>query len=102
VAVEGVPFYLAHMSVLRRRRIRREAIVEQQINLVLAEVGPLLRMEHYRIEVAEYPGSDGRLTLRIDGSCPDCELSPATFIPAIEAHLRQRIPEVRAVSVIGQ
>ncbi|HUQ21173.1 MAG TPA: NifU family protein [Gemmatimonadaceae bacterium] len=90
------------MSVLGRRRARREAIVVEQIDLVLAEVGPLLRMDHYRIEVAEYPGTEGRLTLRIDGSCPDCDLSPATFIPAIEAHLRQRVPEVREVSVIGQ
>lgn len=90
------------MSVLRRNKARRESIVEEQINIVLAEVGPLLRMEHYRIEVAEYPGTEGRLTIRIDGSCPDCELSPATFVPAIEAHLRQRVPEVREVSVIGQ
>ena len=59
-------------------------------------------MEHYTIEIADYSGSNGRLTLRIDGSCPDCNLSPATFIPAIEAHVRQRVPEVREVAVIGQ
>ena len=90
------------MSVLRRNRTRQEQVIEEQITTILAEVGPILRMEHYRIEIAEYSVSDGRLTLRIDGNCPDCELSPATFIPAIEAHVRQRVPEVREVAVVGQ
>jgi len=90
------------MSVLRRGRIRRDTAVREQISLVLAEVGPLLRIEHCRIEIAEYSGSSGELRLRIDASCPDCNLSPATFMPAIEAHLRQRVPEVREVLVIEQ
>jgi len=90
------------MIVLRRRRKRREAEIEARIAAVLAEVGPLLRIEHSPIEIAEYSHSTGRLVLRIDGNCPDCELSPATFMPAIEAHLKQRVPEVNEVSVIGQ
>jgi Fe-S cluster biogenesis protein NfuA len=90
------------VSVLRRSSGGREAIVQKQITVVLAEVGAILHMEHYRIEVAEYSGDNGRLTLRIDGSCPDCDLSPSTFIPAIEAHVRQRVPEVREVAVVGQ
>ena len=90
------------MIVLHDRRKRKEAEVAARITTVLAEVGPLLRIDHCRIEVAEYSGADGRVTLRIDASCPDCELSPATFMPGIEAHLRQRVPEVREVRVIGQ
>ncbi len=70
--------------------------------MVLSEVGPLLRMEHSSIELAEYSQATGRLVLRIDGSCPYCELSPATFMPAIEAHLRLRVPEVREVLVVEQ
>jgi Fe-S cluster biogenesis protein NfuA len=90
------------MSVLRRKAPRTAASVEQSITMVLAEVGPLLRIEHCRIEIAEYSNVTGRVMLRIDGSCPDCELSPATFIPAIEAHLKRRVPEVREVRVIDQ
>jgi Fe-S cluster biogenesis protein NfuA len=90
------------MSVLKRRQTRGETVIAEQITDVLAEIGSMLRIEHYRIEIAEYSVSEGRLTLRIDGSCPDCELSPATFIPAIEAHVRQRVPEVREVAVAGQ
>lgn len=89
------------MIVLRRRK-RREAVIRERITVVLAEVGPLLRIAQCRIEIVEYSESTGRLALQIEGSCPDCDISPATFMPAIEAHVRQRVPEVREVSVIGQ
>ena len=88
------------MSALRRNTPRKEQTVEQNITTVLAELGPLIRIEHTRIEIAEYSDVTGRLVLRMDGNCPDCELSPATFMPAIEAHLRLRVPQVREVSVI--
>ena len=90
------------MSVLGRRSQRAAAAVERNITNVLAEVGPLLRIEHCRIEIAEYFYATGQVTLRIDGTCPDCDLSPTTFMPAIEAHLNQRVPEVREVRVIDE
>ena len=90
------------MSVLNRRKVRGEAVIQEQIVTVLAEVAPLLRIDHCTIEILKYSGSTGRLTLRINGSCPDCDLSPITFAPAIEAHVRQRVPEVREVSVVGE
>jgi Fe-S cluster biogenesis protein NfuA len=90
------------MIALHERRKRREAEVAARITAVLADIGPLLRIEHCKIEVAEYSAANGCVTIRIDASCPDCELSSATFIPGIDAHLRQRVPEVREVRVIGQ
>ena len=90
------------MSVLNRRKVRGEAVIQEQIVTVLAEVAPLLRIDHCTIEILKYSGTTGRLTLRINGSCPDCDLSPITFAPAIEAHVRQRVPEVREVSVVGE
>jgi Fe-S cluster biogenesis protein NfuA len=90
------------MSVLSRKAPRARAIVEESITVVLAEVGPLLRIEHCRLEIVEYFEATGRVMLRIDGSCADCEVSPVTFMPAIEAHLKLRVPEVREVGVIDQ
>ena len=101
VATVNSSLYLAVMAVLPRRK-RNDAVVRESIAAILAEVGPLLRIEHCRIDIVEYSGATGRLTLQIDGSCPDCNLSPATFMPAIEAHLRQRVREVLEVTVIGQ
>lgn len=91
---------LRHMSALRRNASRNVQTVEQSITMVLAELRPLIRIEHTRIEIAEYSDVTGRLVLRMDGACPHCELSPATFMPAIEAHLKLRVPQVREVSVI--
>lgn len=88
------------MSALRRTAARNSPTVEQNITMVLAELGPLIRIEHTRIEIAEFSDVTGRLVLRMDGNCPDCDLSPATFMPAIEAHLKLRVPQVREVSVI--
>lgn len=90
------------MSVLRRRSIKREIMIEERITTVLAEVGPLLRIDHCEIGIVEYSRTTGRLVITLDGSCPDCELSPATFMPAIEAHVRQRVPEVRQVSMVRE
>ena len=90
------------MSVLGRRSQRTAEAVESNITNVLTEVGPLLRIDHCSIEIAEYSEATGLLMLRIDGNCPDCELSPATFMPAIEAHLKLRVPEVREVRVIAE
>lgn len=90
------------MINLRDRHKRKEAEVAARIAAVLFDVGTLLRIEHCHIEVTDYSASSGRVTVKIDAKCPDCELSPATFMPGIEAHLRQRVPEVREVRVIGQ
>ena len=101
MATTHPPIYLAVMAVLPLKK-RNEAVVRERITAVLAEVGPLLRIDHCLIEIVEFSGATGKLTVQIDGSCPDCELSPATFMPAIEAHVKQRVPEVLEVAVIAQ
>ena len=68
-----------------------------RIESVLEEVAPLLRIEHCRLEVAQFESVSGRLTIRAVGTCPDCAGSPAMFATAIEAHVRQRVPEVMNV-----
>jgi len=89
------------MSVLRPNRRTPESI-EKSITVVLSEVGPLLRIDHCHIEIVEFSTMTGLLRVRIDGECPDCELSPVTFMPAIEAHLKLRVPEVREVRVASE
>lgn len=66
---------------------------------MLLEVIPLLRMEHCQLDVEEFIAASGLLRVRIAGSCPDCLGSPAMFATAIEAHLKQRVPEVREVRI---
>ena len=87
------------MKGLRRGRGRAATVVETSISAVLLEVTPLLRMEHCRLELEAFELSSGLLKVRIEGTCPDCLGSPAMFATAIEAHVKQRVPEVREVRV---
>ena len=75
------------------------ADIEDRIKGVLADVAPLLRIEHCSLAVAGFEPASGELTVEIRGSCPDCSGSPAMFATAIDAHVKQRVPEVRAVIV---
>jgi len=84
---------------MAQRAIKKNPAVEQRISAILAEVVPMLRIEHCTLELVEFSPESGRAILRIDGGCPDCQVSPATFSPAIQAHIRMRVPEVREVSI---
>ena len=86
------------MRVLGKSR-RSAPEIEAKITTVLAELQPLLRMEHCRLELVEFVIESGSATLQIGGACPDCEVSPLTFSMAIEAHLKLRVPEVRVVRI---
>jgi len=83
------------MTPLRSAKVA--SAIEARISAVLLDLQPLLRIEHCRIDLIEFSPESGALTLRIGGECPDCEMSPATFAPAIAAHVKQRVPEVREV-----
>jgi Fe-S cluster biogenesis protein NfuA len=87
-----------HFDMIQRAGKKNPAI-ETRISAILAEVEPMLRIEHCKLELVEFAPESGRATLRIDGGCPDCQVSPATFSPAIQAHIRMRVPEVREVII---
>jgi Fe-S cluster biogenesis protein NfuA len=73
--------------------------IEARISAVLVEVEPLLRIDHCRLELVQFSAESGIAVLAIDGGCPDCEVSPATFSAAIKAHIMRRVPEVREVRI---
>lgn len=73
--------------------------IESKISTVLGEVEPLLRIDHCRLELVEYSPDSGVAVIAISGGCPDCDVSPATFSPAIRAHLMRRIVEVKEVRI---
>lgn len=75
--------------------------IEARISAILVEVEPLLRMEHCRLELVDFSSESGVAVLAIAGGCPDCEVSPATFSTAIQAHIMMRVPEVREIRISG-
>lgn len=81
------------------RRSRSTADIEEQLRSELDILRPLLGIDHCAIELYRFEPADGVALLRIDASCPDCDLSGATFIPGIETHLKLRVAELREVRV---
>ena len=95
---------LTPIAILRIMRVpgrsrRSQSAVEASITTVLAEVRPLLHIDHCRIELVRFSYDSGLLDLAIEGSCSHCNVSPATFSPAISAHVKMRVPEVFEVRI---
>jgi len=95
----GLASIIQCMIPLRSRSPSRA--IEARISAILVEVEPLLRMDHCRLELLQFSADTGVAVLAIDGGCPDCEVSPATFSAAIQAHIMMRVPEVREVRISG-
>jgi Fe-S cluster biogenesis protein NfuA len=95
----GVHPIFVDMKGLRRSSGNSTAVVEARIASVLKDLAPLLRIDHCSLQISNFDALTGQLTIRIAGSCPDCEGSPAMFATAIEAHVRQRVSQVTAVRI---
>jgi Fe-S cluster biogenesis protein NfuA len=83
------------MSVLRRAPAK-EAI-EARIRLAIVGLRPLLHIEPAGLELVAFDPQSGVAVLHVAGDCPDCDMSAVTLLKGIEAHLMQRIPELRGV-----
>ena len=83
------------------RRSDAESDIDERIRETLREIRPLLHIKDADVSLIEFDVSSGTAVLRIEGDCPDCELSAANMIEGIGAHLRARVPEVKDVRRIG-
>jgi len=65
---------------------------------LLARLGVLAANEREAtVELVQFEEETGTAVLRVEGECPDCEMSAANLIEGIGAHLRARVPEVKDV-----
>lgn len=85
------------MSVLRRRKPRAQADVEHQIRHELEALLPILRIDHSAIELESFDPASGAAVLLVKGGCPDCDVSPVTFLQGIETQLKLRVAELKTV-----
>ena len=76
---------------------RGERDVDARIRDTLSELRPRLHIAEANIELVEFEEQTGTAVLRVEGDCPDCEMSAANMIEGIAAHLRARVPEVKDV-----
>ncbi|MEX2109147.1 MAG: NifU family protein [Gemmatimonadaceae bacterium] len=85
------------MSVLRRRKPRAQADVEHHIRHELEDILPILRIDHCAIELESFDPASGAAVLLVKGGCPDCDVSPVTFMQGIETQLKLRVAELKTV-----
>ena len=76
---------------------RGERDIDARIRETLTELRPRLHIAEANIELVEFEEQTGTAVLRVEGDCPDCEMSAANMIEGIAAHLRARVPEVKDV-----
>lgn len=76
---------------------RGERDIDRRIREILVDIRPLLHIAEANIELVEFEQDTGTAVLRVEGDCPDCEMSAANMIEGIAAHLRIHVPEVRDV-----
>ena len=79
-----------------------ESAIEARIEHALADLRPLLRMEDCGLSLERWEESAGLVIIRVEGGCPDCGVTAATYIQGISAHLRRHVPEVREVRAVGE
>ncbi len=74
--------------------------IEQQIEDVLEQVRPALRMDGGGIELAGYDESTHVVRVRLKGACVGCPMSQITLKMGVEAALQDAIPEITEVIAI--
>ncbi len=88
------------MGLLKRARPNVEAI-EGRIRDAIAGLRPLLPVDATRIDLVNFESETGIAVLRVEGDCPDCEMSVAALLQGIEAHLKLRVPEIREIRPVS-
>jgi Fe-S cluster biogenesis protein NfuA len=83
------------------RHARSRPTPEARIVAALAQVSEMLRLDRAELELVEFQAQSGVAILRLNGDCPDCQMSVSNLSVGIEAQLRMRVPEVREVRTLA-
>ncbi len=74
--------------------------IEQQIENVLEQVRPALRMDGGGIEFVKYDEQAGAVYVRLQGACVGCPMSQITLKMGVEAAIQDALPQVREVIAV--
>ncbi len=64
----------------------------EQVTQVIGEMRPMLQSDGGDIEILNIDEASGKVTVRMQGACVGCSLSPVTLKMGIEAELKNRVP----------
>ncbi len=71
-----------------------------RIERTIDEMRPYIASHKGSVEVIDFDATDGRLMLRLGGTCVGCSASTVTLKQGLETRLRRAVPEVLAVEAV--
>lgn len=77
-----------------------EPEVLQRIERTLDSLRPYIASHKGSVEVVDFDDVEGRLLLRLGGTCHGCSAATITLKQGIETRLRALVPEVKLVEAI--
>ena len=72
----------------------------ERIERTLDALRPYIASHRGMVEVVDFDEQDGRLLLRLGGTCHGCSASTITLKQGIELRLRETVPEVKHVEAV--
>ncbi len=71
-----------------------------RIERTLDLLRPYIASHRGNVEVVDFDEGEGRLLLRMGGTCQGCSASTVTLKQGIEVRLRELVPEVKIVDAV--
>ncbi|HXS25245.1 MAG TPA: NifU family protein [Gemmatimonadales bacterium] len=72
----------------------------ERIERTLDTLRPYISSHRGQVEVIDFDEQEGRLLLRLGGTCHGCSASTVTLKQGIELRLREMVPEVKSVEAV--
>jgi Fe-S cluster biogenesis protein NfuA len=71
-----------------------------RIEQTLDTLRPYIASHRGQVEVVDFDEGEGRLLVRLGGTCQGCAASTITLKQGIETRLREMVPEVKHVEAV--
>jgi Fe-S cluster biogenesis protein NfuA len=72
----------------------------ERIERTLDTLRPYIASHRGHVEVVDFDEQEGKLLLRLGGTCHGCAASTITLKQGIEVRLREMVPEVKYVEAL--
>lgn len=72
--------------------------LEDRVREALELIRPAIQMDGGDLRLESV--SDGKVTVRLLGTCDGCPMSPVTLRQGVERILRERVPEITEVTAL--
>lgn len=73
--------------------------MKEQVSQVLDEIRPALQADGGDVELVDVT-DDGIVKVKLTGACHGCPMAQMTLSQGIEQHLKNSIPQVKAVEAV--